>query len=85
MSLIYSYLDTLEIEVEEKAKITDYIEFVNMRATGESQLCCFFRPYMLNLWVQANCKLWQPGLGTSYGRTPNMSSIPRLARRSTMI
>jgi glutamate--cysteine ligase catalytic subunit len=37
MSLIYSYLDTLEIEAEEKEKIVDYIEFVNMRATGKLQ------------------------------------------------
>lgn len=34
MSLIYSYLDTLDVDECERKKIVDYLEFVNARATG---------------------------------------------------
>lgn len=36
MGLIYSYLDTIDVDDCERKKILDYLEFVNARATGTS-------------------------------------------------
>ena len=50
LGLIEAYLDTLEMEPSELAKIEEYLDLVRKRSDGESDLCylsvygsCYFR------------------------------------------